>query len=462
MRTGCGSREFLFAVACASLAGAQPARVGVDPRVELMSVLFRLAGNNEYNQCRVPEYDKALERHFEPYKDHEAVRLAREFQLGFDAPMNLAVYVKDVQTLAERVPFDKPGIGLDARWHGAQARAFLAASRRFVKDARFAEFLERQRPLYTETDERLRKYVEKEADLEWLNRFFGRRAAARFYVVPGLANGGPSYGASIVAEDGVEEIYAIPGVWQVDGGGMPMFSGLWKQTLVHEFIHSYTNPLVDRFAGRMEKAARQINEPVQGAMRRQAYGTWKTLLYESMVRASTIEYVRAHDGAAAARRLVNDDNARSFFWVGALADLLGEYQKDRTSFPTLESFMPEVVKFFDGVAPRLAELMKRYEEARPRVVSISVADGARDVDPELRSIVVRFSRPMATDHELEDPRMLRPQFDAGGTVATMPVSLEPGRSYSFRVRWPDGQPFQSADGVSLQPLEVRFETRGKQ
>jgi hypothetical protein len=260
----------------------------------------------------------------------------------------------------------------------------------------------------------------------------------------------------------VEEIYAIPGVWQVDGGGMPMFSGLWKQTLVHEFIHSYTNPLVDRFAGRMEKAARQINEPVQGAMRRQAYGTWKTLLYESMVRASTIEYVRAHDGAAAARRLVNDDNARSFFWVGALADLLGEYQKDRTSFPTLESFMPEVVKFFDGVAPRLADLMKRYEEARPRVVSISVADGARDVDPELRSIVVRFSRPMATDHELEDPRMLRPQFDAGGTVATMPVSLEPGRSYSFRVRWPDGQPFQSADGVSLQPLEVRFETRGKQ
>jgi hypothetical protein len=87
-------------------------RIGVDPRVELMSVLFRLAGHNEYNQCRVPDYDKALDRYFSTYRNHEAVQLARELQLGFDAPMSLAVHVKDVESLAERIPFDRPDIRL--------------------------------------------------------------------------------------------------------------------------------------------------------------------------------------------------------------------------------------------------------------------------------------------------------------------------------------------------------------
>jgi hypothetical protein len=56
---------------------AQDWRAGTDPRVELMSILFRLAGNQEYNGCRVPLYDQAIDRYFAPYRDHEAVRLAR-------------------------------------------------------------------------------------------------------------------------------------------------------------------------------------------------------------------------------------------------------------------------------------------------------------------------------------------------------------------------------------------------
>ena len=38
-------------------ARAQDVRAGIDYRVELMSILFRLAGNNEYRQCRVTAYD---------------------------------------------------------------------------------------------------------------------------------------------------------------------------------------------------------------------------------------------------------------------------------------------------------------------------------------------------------------------------------------------------------------------
>ena len=43
---------------------AHSLRVIVDPRVELMSVIFRLAGNPEYNQARVKSYAQDAENLF--------------------------------------------------------------------------------------------------------------------------------------------------------------------------------------------------------------------------------------------------------------------------------------------------------------------------------------------------------------------------------------------------------------
>src|SRR5215510_11146510 len=101
-------------------------RVAVDPRAELMGILFRLAGNPEYNQCRIPRYERAIDKHFLPVRDHDAIRLARKLSrsdgISYDAVMSLAVNVTDAYTLKERVPFDSPDISLDNRWRGLQAR----------------------------------------------------------------------------------------------------------------------------------------------------------------------------------------------------------------------------------------------------------------------------------------------------------------------------------------------------
>jgi hypothetical protein len=230
-------------------------------------------------------------------------------------------------------------------------------------------------------------------------------------------------------------------------------------TMVHEFIHSFSNPLVDKFAAQMEKAARQINDPLQDAMRRQGYGEWKTLLYESMVRASTIQYVQEHDGADAARRSIQDENSRSFFWVGDLCDVLGVYKNNRQQYPTLESFMPKVVEFFNNVAPRIGELSKRYDDSRPMVTSMSVRDGAVDVNPTLTEIVVRFNRRMSAVDLNKDPRFRMGRFDQTGTVLTIPVVLEPEHDYQFSLRWPGGQNLTSADGVPMQVVTLHFRTR---
>jgi len=436
-------------------ARAQDWRAGVDNRVEIMSILFRLAGNKEYHQCRAPAYDKAIESYFAPYRDHEAVRLARSLGVGFEAPMKLAVGVRDVDSLAERLPFDRVGVHLYEGWDAGKARDFLRAARQFTAETKFQDFLQSQQPLYSATNARLQSFITEKSDLGWFARFFGAQSPPHFIIVPGLANGAPSYAARVTDEAGVQEIYAIPGVTKVGPDGLPVFDSDWLTTMVHEIAHAYTNPAAVKFAAQMQKAAGEIYEPVGAAMKRQSYGNWKTMLNESLARAATIEYVTEHEGQEAARRVIRQENSRSFFWMSDLVALLDTYRSDRQQYPTFESFMPRVVQFFNDLAPRMNELTDRLQ---PKVVSASIADGARDVDPGETRIVVRFSMPMSRVGPAKGSKLSGGRFDATGTVLTIPVTLEPERDYVIPLRWAGGQSFVSADGVPLPATRLRFRT----
>jgi hypothetical protein len=70
--------------------------------------------------------------------------------------------------------------------------------------------------------------------------------------VPGLLNGGGSFGPRVVSGNGPDELWAIIGAWTKDSLGVPIFPDGRAATIAHEFAHSYVNPVVahhlDRFA----------------------------------------------------------------------------------------------------------------------------------------------------------------------------------------------------------------------
>src|SRR5687768_735979 len=78
--------------------------VGVDPRVELFCIVARLAGYQEYNSGQLRAYNAAVDSWFGPYRNHQAVQIARDIRrygISYDAVASLSVHVKDVETLAE-------------------------------------------------------------------------------------------------------------------------------------------------------------------------------------------------------------------------------------------------------------------------------------------------------------------------------------------------------------------------
>jgi hypothetical protein len=85
-------------------------------------------------------------------------------------------------------------------------------------------------------------------------------------------------------------------------------------------------------------------------MRAQAYGSAETMLRESLVRACVLRHTRQYDGELAACLGTAEQIALSFGWMGELSQLLGQYETQRQLYPTLASYSPRLVSFFDEIA----------------------------------------------------------------------------------------------------------------
>ncbi|MCP4710615.1 MAG: DUF4932 domain-containing protein [Planctomycetes bacterium] len=325
--------------------------VKVDERVELISIIYRLAGNPEYGQGRVRSYIKDIEEHFNPVRDHEVVKLAQQLRrargVSYDAPMGLAIHLVDAKELKEKVSFDEWPTGLDKRWQLAEVREFLEKARAFVKDGEFKKFFDEHQELYEISEARAQKVIDDEAHLEWFGEFFGEQKNAKFYLYLGMVNGGACYGPRFIAGD-QEEFYCILGVWKSGllGLGKPVFDASMLDTVVHEFCHSYVNRHVYAHEAELKEAGEKLFGMVQQRMKRMAYGSWPTMMHESVVRASVVRYLQEYQGEAAAEAQIKREIGNGFLWMRELAELLGEYEEERDEYETFEAFFPKVIEFF--------------------------------------------------------------------------------------------------------------------
>jgi hypothetical protein len=110
---------------------------------------------------------------------------------------------------------------------------------------------------------------------------------------------------------------------------------------------------VNHHAADLEDAGQRIFPTVAEAMKRQAYPGWLTMMYESLVRACVVRYRLASEGEAAAERQIIQENNNRFYWMRGLCNLLGDYEANRRKYPNLDSFFPEVIRFFNKYAASL-------------------------------------------------------------------------------------------------------------
>ncbi len=325
----------------------------VDKRTELLSIVFRLAGNFEYNDDVYRSYVSDIHGHFDKFKDHPLIAFAREMRdkngVSFDAVQAMAIHLEQPPSLNPVIPFSAKIP--ERRWGQENADKFVGLLKQFYTDARCEEFFTAHDGLYKTAQERFMPVYEA-LDVTWYTRYYGEKPDGSLNIIIGLGLGGGNFGPKVVYPDGREATYAIMGTWSIDSTNKPFYPvDNCLPTLIHEFNHSFVNHLIKKNEKEFENAGTKLFNLVKAGMGSQRYTSWQTMMNESLVRASVIRYLLKHnpDGKAAKEQLISDFG-RGFFWMKGLVETLGVYEKNRTQYPTLESYLPVLADFYSKVA----------------------------------------------------------------------------------------------------------------
>ncbi len=339
----------------------------VDERVELLSIVFRLAEAEEYNSKRFKMYTDKIENHFQKYKKHELIQFVKiisdENGIGYDAVMRMAVHLGPAP---EFIPLVKFTDSIPSeRWGKNNSEKFVKLLRDFYKDADCKEFFANNADLYKSASNKFLPIYE-DIDLEWYKSFYGKEPNEKFIIVNGLGNGGANYGVDVVLANKSRKVYAIMGTWTVDSLGMAEF-GLndYFPLLIHEFNHSFVNNLIDKNITELEKSGEALYEVVGKQMASQAYVDYKIMLSEALVRAAVIRYMKDHNfKKEIVDHEIQDQIDKGFFWIEELEKELEKYSKQRKKYPTLESYMPQIILAYDRYAINIDMLKKHQKSSR--------------------------------------------------------------------------------------------------
>ena len=314
-----GSGIDVGAVRLAAATAEDRITIGVDERIELFSVLERLAGRPEYGVADTP-YARAADEWFAPYAADPAVVAFRELDvtngIGYDAAMTLAVHLDD--RLAPIVPLVPPPEGLDPRWEGVDIADLLDVVSAFAYTARFDEFMAAQLDYISAVEDAFRSFLGSRPLIDWFDGVFGVRDRATYHVVPGLLTGLMSFGPHAGADDA----YAIMSLEAPDSHGVPVLTLFTEEYLVHEFAHTYVNPVVrthmDAFDG-----PSPLLDAAAPTMAQQSYPTRDIVVAESIVRALTVMYLLDEVSRDAAVSSLETQIRLGFVWTRDLVLALG-------------------------------------------------------------------------------------------------------------------------------------------
>lgn len=341
----------------------------IDQRVELVCIVYRLAGIEEFTVERYPDrafklYIDRIEEYFRKYENHEAVNYVRNKAVSkgirYDAVLSFPIHVTHPPDMKPLIAFtdEIP----EYRWDIKSATKFLSLLNDFYVQTSFETFYKENHVLYSEVKDRFATLI-SEIDKKWYNSFYGYEAQVNFGIINAPAIGPYNYNVDLLHPNGQKFTYAIIGSAFIDSLGMPVYDK-YLNTLLHEFNHSFVNQIVYDNEAEFKKSGQKIYKRFRklNIATNDAYGNWQSMLNESLVRAAVIKYYRDFDYE---KQVIDDrielETKLGFPWTKELSEKLDFYSSNRDQYPNFQSFVPELAIFFNEVSIEIENYMNRIK-----------------------------------------------------------------------------------------------------
>ncbi|MDR2928007.1 MAG: DUF4932 domain-containing protein [Cytophagaceae bacterium] len=437
----------------------------VDARVELMSTVFRLAEIPEYTYNALAVYAEEVDVFFTLLKSHEIIsytkKLRKEHEVAYEAVMTYAIRL---EIKNGTISFNPDVTSeLDSRWTNESAQKFLMLLNDFYTKSNFQTFFDTHKKMYDAASQNFQSLLEN-VNFEWFKNFYGTKSNDAYRVILSLLNRG-NYGPNLEYKDGARDVFSIVCAMEVDSLGNPLYSMDDIETLVHEFNHSFCNKLIDENYDALASQAQKFYKLAPWKLELNAYGNAKIMLYEMLVRASVFQYM--HNKVSEEQLALDIGRAKGsgFWWIDELNDALTTYRNNRSQYPALSDFMPEIIELQNSLNPK--EIKKDFDAQGGRIIGCNIENGATDIDYHTDRITVKFDKQMSsgvngTSYGLKGKKS-HPDFDHSKESFwtenewTFFVILKPDTEYS--IKFP-AEHFMTYDGHPvLNTYDLVFRTK---
>lgn len=327
-----------------------PIEISIHPTIDLFSLISHLAGINQYSEYLLPEYNAEVDSIFGNFKNHSSIGFARECNIRHgingDAPMALALYVGPPPALEPRMDLSNLSAVLDPRWDSALIKDYLENARVFAVESNFMEFYSGQKEFQDLARANLKQMIDEEEIFSWYYDFFGYYPES-FRIYLALQNGSCNYGYPVTSPDGVVEFVSLLGARFPDSEGVPTYPKEWfLPVLIHEFTHSYINPLILNNPEEFRELGEALLVTHRAKMVEQGYNIWNVILQEYIARACTVRYMEQNESRRKARKQMDYEYARGFPEIQGLVRLLDDYENNRETYPDINAFLPVIHEYF--------------------------------------------------------------------------------------------------------------------
>lgn len=336
---------------------SQKAVLAVDKRVELLySILLNTSWRDIGIVKRDYPYKLKLLEFSKAFKEHDAVVLCEELirkGFVFDALHAFAVHLSEPPNIALIKPLTEDLVeragSLDTLME------FAEKIKNYYDDTNFEDFWKRNTDFYRRVRENAEKYINLNKIVGIIEDYFELKKDKYFVVLLTLSKF--SYGHSINGE----EVYAFIQPTKISEEGLPEYKS-WD-TIVHEFSHSFVNPLTDEFESefkntdkllkcaesKMKRLFSRFLGFLSKSIREEAFRDWKTFVNEHVVTAIVLRIAEqlGYIDSNRLEKFLSFYEKRGLVYIKPVYKILLNY--NRVEYSSFREFYPEIVKVFNSI-----------------------------------------------------------------------------------------------------------------
>lgn len=372
----------------------------VDPRIELFHTVEVLAGVPITNFIELDYKQKMVER-LSPFKTHPLFTYLRRNPLygklftTIDGPIWFMLHMTPELDWRKDIPVpEQQNAGLDS---------LRVLMKDFSVKADYATFFNSNSDLYQISLATLAYNLPNFDEKNRLMDYCGakEKAKTQFNVILNFLGWG-NFGPRIFNKDGAE-LYAViaPDKTAIR---VPTFDvrSLYK-LLWHEFAHSFANPAVEKVQSEFEPMGHLL-EPIRESMKAQAYHSWPVVVKEHLTEAIACRLAALKFGEAAAdMNYFRYQKGMRWIYLTPLINALKVYEANRSTYPTLDSFMPKIIASLKSVGQAdIDRWMAETEQIRkPDLAAIPTVGDIYD-RKNILFIYATGERDQVADRKLKD------------------------------------------------------------